>query len=260
MLEDRNGRKEPGPFLSPQSTTSSLSWSVQLSLIVWFSFRGRIDFTMPAASSRLISVHPDELKFQLELGKQSYCDLKVWNNTEHHVAFKVKTTSPKKYFVQPNIGVIHPWDSSVIRVTLQSQSENPRDMQCKDKFLLQSTIVPPNTEVDGLQQDTFNKDDGKAVEECKLRVVYVSPQAAEEALKELKQNIDSSSDLQRLKDEKDKIIQQTQLLQQELETLKRRRNRKGESGFSQIFAVFVGLIGIMVGILLNLSLSSPSTE
>ena len=39
----------------------------------------------------------------------------------------------------------------------------------------------------------FNKDSGKAVEECKLRVVYVSPQPAEEALKELKQNIDSSS-------------------------------------------------------------------
>lgn len=68
-----------------------------------------------SGSKQLISVHPEELKFQFELEKQSYCDLKVVNNTEQYVAFKVKTTSPKKYFVRPNTGVIQPWDSSVIR-------------------------------------------------------------------------------------------------------------------------------------------------
>lgn len=43
------------------------------------------------------------------------------------------------------------------------------------------------------------------------------------------------------------------------EMLKRRRNRKSDPGFSFRFALFVALIGIMVGFLLNLSLSSPST-
>ncbi|GMP95665.1 hypothetical protein CsSME_00044621 [Camellia sinensis var. sinensis] len=105
-------------------------------------------------SGQFISVQPDELKFQFELEKQSYSDLKVTNNTEHHVAFKVKTTSPKKYFVRPNTGVIHPWDSCVIRVTLQAQTEYPPDMQCKDKFLLQSTIVASDADVDELPQDT----------------------------------------------------------------------------------------------------------
>ncbi|KAI3453494.1 hypothetical protein Pfo_010157 [Paulownia fortunei] len=109
---------------------------------------------MTVASHHLISVHPEDLKFQFELEKQSYCDLKVTNNTEHHIAFKVKTTSPKKYFVRPNTGVMHPWDSCVIRVTLQTQREYPPNMQCKDKFLLQSTVVPPNTSVDKLPQDT----------------------------------------------------------------------------------------------------------
>lgn len=84
-------------------------------------------------------------------------------------------------------------------------------MQCKDKFLLQSTIVPSNTDVDDLPPDTvritermvffffcysfwnlidlgwkifdfafqFNKDSGKTIEECKLRVVYVSPSSAQ---------------------------------------------------------------------------------
>lgn len=216
-------------------------------------------------TGQLTSVHPEELKFQFELEKQSYCDLKIANNTEHYVAFKVKTTSPKKYFVRPNSGVIQPWDSSVIRVTLQAQREYPLDTECKDKFLLQSTIVPPQTEIDELPQDTFNRDSGKTIEERKLRVVYSYPQAAlgnmeDEALKGFKRSSDNSSMhsssgiddnqvLQRLKDERDTAIQQTQQLQQELEMLKRRRNRKSDIGFSFKFALFAGLIGIMVGFL-----------
>nr|XP_023873257.1 vesicle-associated protein 2-1 [Quercus suber]POE84839.1 vesicle-associated protein 2-1 [Quercus suber] len=218
--------------------------------------------------NQLVSVYPDELKFTFELEKQSYCDLKVVNNTENHVAFKVKTTSPKKYFVRPNTGVVDPWDSCIIRVTLQAQREYPPDMQCKDKFLLQSTIVPPNTDVDDLPQDVFTKDSGKAIEECKLRVMYVSPSSAqanstEESLRDSQLSSDSThlnQALQQLKDERDRAARQTKQLQQELEMLKRRRIRKSDRGFSFTFAIFVALIGIMVGFLLNLSLTSPSTE
>ncbi len=39
-------------------------------------------------------------------------------------------------------------------VTLQAQRERPSDMQCKDKFLLQSTVVSPNIDVNELPQDT----------------------------------------------------------------------------------------------------------
>jgi len=218
--------------------------------------------------NQLVSVYPDELKFTFELEKQSYCDLKVVNNTENHVACKVKTTSPKKYFVRPNTGVVDPWDSCIIRVTLQAQREYPPDMQCKDKFLLQSTIVPPNTDVDDLPQDSFTKDSGKAIEECKLRVTYVSPPSAqanstEESLRDSQLSSDGThlnQALQRLKDERDTAARQTKQLQQELEMLKRRRIRKSDHGFSFTFAIFVALIGIMVGFLLNLSLTSPSTE
>ncbi|XP_059645100.1 vesicle-associated protein 2-1 [Cornus florida] len=223
-----------------------------------------------SGNNQLISVQPDELKFQFELEKQSYCDMKVMNNTEHHVAFKVKTTSPKKYFVRPNTGVIQPWDSCVIRVTLQAQREYPPDMQCKDKFLLQSTVVPPNTDVDKLAQDTFTKESGRTIEECKLRVVYISPHAAggNSEDRSLKQSgsmfrstsFDDNKALQRLKDDRDAAVRQTQQLHQELEMMKRRRNRKSDPSFSFKFAIFVGLIGIMVGFLLNLSLSSPATE
>ncbi|XP_044476306.1 vesicle-associated protein 2-1-like [Mangifera indica] len=212
--------------------------------------------------NQLISVHPDELKFVFELEKQSFCDLKVMNNTEHHVAFKVKTTSPKKYFVRPNTGVIQPWGSCVIRVTLQAQREAPPEMQCKDKFLLQSVIVIPNIDVDELPPDTFNKDSGKTIEECKLRVVYIPATAAQgnlgdEVLGTSTHSSDANSTLQRLKEERDAAFGQTQQLQQDLDLLKRRP--KSNPGFSLMFAGFVGVIGIMVGVLLNLLLSSPPT-
>ncbi|KAG5248901.1 vesicle-associated protein [Salix suchowensis] len=219
-----------------------------------------------ADGNQLISVHPDDLKFIFELEKQSFCDLKVANNTEHHVAFKVKTTSPKKYFVRPNTGVIQPWDCCIIRVTLQAQREYPPDMQCKDKFLLQSTIMPPHADVDELPPDTFNKDsDGKVIHDMKLRVLYIPPSSTQgnsedEGLKGSTQIPDANSAIQSLKDERDAAIRQTQLLQQELDLLRRRRYRKSDPGFSLMFAFVVGLVGIMAGFLLNLSLSSPSTE
>ncbi|XP_073032906.1 vesicle-associated protein 2-1-like [Primulina eburnea] len=211
-------------------------------------------------AKKLVSVWPEELRFQFELEQQSYCDLKVTNNTEHCVAFKVKTTSPKKYYVRPNNGVIHPWDSCVIRVTLQAQKEYPPEMQCKDKFLLQSTVVPPNTEVDDLPQDTFNKEGEKTLEECKLRVVYMPPHTSSEKLDDGIKQTNPDQALQRLQDERDKAVRQTQQLQQDLEILKRKRNRGGVEGFSLKFSLLVGLIGITAGFLLKLLLSTPSTD
>ncbi|KAH1164073.1 hypothetical protein GLYMA_01G205300v4 [Glycine max] len=211
-------------------------------------------------ASQLISVSPDELRFHFELEKQTFCDLKVLNNSQNYVAFKVKTTSPKKYFVRPNTGVVQPWDSCIIRVTLQAQREYPPDMQCKDKFLLQSTTVNPNTDLDDLPPDTFNKESGNSVEELKLRVAYISPTSPEDDASKNSQSLNSSSALQNLKEERDAAARQTRQLQQELDMLKRRRNRRSDPGFSFTFAIFVGLLGALLGFLMKLLFSSPSTE
>ncbi|RRT54023.1 hypothetical protein B296_00031678 [Ensete ventricosum] len=53
----------------------------------------------------------------------------------------VKTTNPKKYCVRPNTGVVLPRSTCDVAVTMQAQKEAPPDMQCKDKFLLQSVIA-----------------------------------------------------------------------------------------------------------------------
>ncbi|CAN6486736.1 unnamed protein product [Victoria cruziana] len=213
----------------------------------------------------------------VELEKQSYCSIKLVNNREHHVAFKIKTTSPKKYFVRPTTGIILPWDTVVVLVTLQAQRESPPDMQCKDKFLVQSTAVPPSTDSDDIPPDAFNKDAEGKIEECKLKVVYTAPSASNglgsledhllfhsSMLRSSKHSIDSNlmcgagnpeEAVSQLKEEIIAALQQRKKLQQELDNLKQRRLQKRNPCLSIKFALIAGLVGILIGYMWSLSRS-----
>ncbi|KAF8412411.1 hypothetical protein HHK36_000375 [Tetracentron sinense] len=127
------------------------------------------------STGELLSIEPQELKFPFELRKQISCSLQLLNKTDSYVAFKVKTTNPKKYCVRPNTGVVLPRSTCDVIVTMQAQRESPPDMQCKDKFLLQSAIASPGATSKDINPEMFNKESGNLIEECKLRVVYVSP-------------------------------------------------------------------------------------
>ncbi|CAN1333521.1 Vesicle-associated protein 1-2 [Linum perenne] len=126
-------------------------------------------------SAELLSIEPLELKFPFELKKQISSSLQLSNKTDSYVAFKVKTTNPKKYCVRPNAGVVPPRSTCDIIVTMQAQKEAPPDMQCKDKFLLQSVKAPDGSTVKDITAEMFNKESGHQVEETKLKVVYVAP-------------------------------------------------------------------------------------
>ncbi|BFG37075.1 hypothetical protein CerSpe_233480 [Prunus speciosa] len=126
-------------------------------------------------STQILEIQPKELKFLFELKKQSSCSVMLTNMTNRHVAFKVKTTSPKKYCVRPNVGVILPKSTSEFSVTMQAPRAGPPDMECRDKFLIQSTIVSSGTTDEDITASMFAKDDGKYIEEKKLRVTLISP-------------------------------------------------------------------------------------
>ncbi|CAL2259388.1 unnamed protein product [Prunus armeniaca] len=127
------------------------------------------------STGELLSIEPLELKFPFELKKQISCSLLLSNKTDNYVAFKVKTTNPKKYCVRPNTGIVSPRSTCDVIVTMQAQKEAPPDMQCKDKFLLQSVKTNDGATPKDITPEVFNKEAGNVVEECKLRVVYVSP-------------------------------------------------------------------------------------
>ncbi|CAK9314905.1 unnamed protein product [Citrullus colocynthis] len=126
-------------------------------------------------STKLLHIQPKELQFIFELRKQSTCTVQLANNTNHHVAFKVKTTSPKKYCVRPNVGIILPKSTCEFSVIMQAQRVAPPDMLCKDKFLIQSTIVPSGITEEDITANMFSKDGGKYIEEDKLKVALLSP-------------------------------------------------------------------------------------
>lgn len=125
--------------------------------------------------SDLLEIAPRELKFIFEPKKQSSCTIRLINKSQNHVAFKVKTTSPKKYCVRPNTGIIKPRASCDFTVTMQAQKAPPPDMACKDKFLVQCTVVAEETVEEDITSAMFSKDDGKYVQENKMRVILVSP-------------------------------------------------------------------------------------
>ncbi|XP_031486243.1 vesicle-associated protein 1-2-like [Nymphaea colorata] len=124
---------------------------------------------------QLVEIHPTELKFIFELKKQSSCSIQLFNTSDQYIAYKVKTTSPKKYCVRPNVGVVSPHSPCEIIVTMQGQRTAPPDMQCKDKFLVQSTVVPEGTTMDQITSNMFTKENGGIVDEKKLKVALISP-------------------------------------------------------------------------------------
>ncbi|XP_061367972.1 vesicle-associated protein 2-2-like [Gastrolobium bilobum] len=126
-------------------------------------------------TTELLQIEPGELRFVFELKKQSSCLIQLGNKADQYIAFKVKTTSPKKYCVRPNIGIIKPKERCDFTVTMQAQRTAPPDMQCKDKFLIQSTVVPFEATEDDITSDMFAKDSGKYIEEKKIKVVLISP-------------------------------------------------------------------------------------
>ncbi|XP_073313098.1 uncharacterized protein [Primulina huaijiensis] len=125
-------------------------------------------------NTQLVEILPREIKFVFEVKKQSSCAVHLANVTEQYVAFKVKTTSPKKYCVRPNVGIIKPNSTCDFTVTMQAQKYAPSEMLCKDKFLIQSTVVPFGTIEEEIVPSMFVKGGEKYIEETKIRVVLTS--------------------------------------------------------------------------------------
>lgn len=237
------------------------------------------------SSGGLLRIQPSELKFSFELKKQSSCCMQLTNKTDQDVAFKVKTTNPKKYCVRPNAGIILPGTTCDVTVTMQAQQEAPPDLQCKDKFLLQSVVVEHGTATKDITAEMFYKAPDRVVEEFKLKVVYIPanppspvPEGSEEGtsprssvlddeahntslLDAVSRSFEESANektsevsviISKLTEDKNSAIQQNQKLHQELDLL-RKEIRKQTGGFSIMFVALVALSGIILGFLVKQS-------
>ncbi|CAM9608438.1 unnamed protein product, partial [Scytosiphon promiscuus] len=96
----------------------------------------------------LVDVSPDSLSFELVPNSQPGCVLSVSNSSEVTIAFKVKTTEPRRYLVRPNQGLVGPGESESVNVFLIEKEcnqlvregmRNPTSLaKVSDKFLVQT--------------------------------------------------------------------------------------------------------------------------
>lgn len=223
---------------------------------------------MSTESGELLGIDPTELRFPFELNKQISCTLQLTNKRDKQVAFKVKTTSPKKYCVRPNNGIVAPRSKADVVVTMQAQREVPPDMQCKDKFLVQSAIVASEITPKEVTGDMFTRESGNVVDEVKLKVVYVSPSSQSEGFedgypgslsyqeetKEHKESEKTISEpfalISKLMEEKNAAVELNNKLRQELDLLRRDISRQ-HGGFSLVLVLMVAIMGILLGFLMK---------
>ncbi|KAF8957253.1 PapD-like protein [Flammula alnicola] len=124
-----------------------------------------------------VSLNPSNaLGFRRPLTTLVKRSLTITNNNPQPVAFKVKTTAPKLYCVRPNSGRVEPGESIDVSVMLQAlKEEPPLNTKCKDKFLIQSTIITPDKETLALHDiwaSPETNEEGKVFQQ-KLRVTYL---------------------------------------------------------------------------------------
>ncbi|KAF4672602.1 Central component in molecular interactions underlying sperm crawling, partial [Perkinsus olseni] len=90
--------------------------------------------------STLVTVKPDEIKLPTTLHQSVTTILRLDNNSKKHsVAYKIKTTAPRKYLVRPSSGLMGPGESADIQIILQPQATDPSNDQ-HDRFLVQSAV------------------------------------------------------------------------------------------------------------------------
>lgn len=125
-----------------------------------------------------------QLSFQRPLTSLVKRSLSISNTSNEPIAFKVKTTAPKLYCVRPNSGRIEPNETADVLVMLLPMKEDPPvATKCKDKFLVQSTLITPDKD-DLPLADLWAQVPSDAVVQQKLKVAWLAAEglpATEEA-------------------------------------------------------------------------------
>merc|ERR1712000_79688 len=128
-----------------------------------------------------VELNPPELGFKRPFNEERAVSLQLTNSTAESVAFKVKTTAPKRYCVRPNSGIIRPHDHVEVQVLLQAMKEEPPlDYKCRDKFLVQSVALDSSHNPDdGLTTlwSAIEKTSKSSIQEKKIRVNFLAPGA-----------------------------------------------------------------------------------
>lgn len=182
----------------------------------------------------------------VELRKQISSELTLKNPTNEKQAFKVKTTSPKKYCVKPNTGIVEPGSSVKVTVVMQAHREMPADFAaCKDKFLIQATASGEATDM----AELFSRPDQK-INETRLRVKYVTgnkPATVPEELPPPPPNETDSEQRARLQREVALLQNRNKVLANDLNMVMKKTGKNIVKGFTLLHILLTAILAYVLG-------------
>ncbi|KAK9283567.1 hypothetical protein L1049_011815 [Liquidambar formosana] len=161
--------------ISPSSHTTiepspSLSLSLSLSLLM----------------ERLVEVSDQEVRIDFALHSKCRANVRLRSLiTTAPVAFKVQTSSPHKFLVNPPSGLIPPSSYATVQVILKSQTQLPPTFprSPSDRFLIKTAVAPEFTHnsSESTHPESINfwfssRDPRKSItHDIKLKVAFVGP-------------------------------------------------------------------------------------
>jgi len=135
-------------------------------------------------------ISPNELVFPPPLNRVITNILKLKNTSANPIGYKVKTTAPKRYCVRPNTGLIPPGDTIEVQVLLNYIKDKPQSLKCKDKFQVQTLILPSDYQPSA-EKDFWANTKPEDILKQKLKCYFTRPvsSSTEENKNKLKEEI-----------------------------------------------------------------------
>ncbi|CAI4037159.1 hypothetical protein SMKI_02G0220 [Saccharomyces mikatae IFO 1815] len=90
-------------------------------------------------------VVPEQLVFKAPLNEQSTAYIKLENDDDKRVIFKVRTSAPTKYCVRPNVAIIGAHESVKVQIVFLGLPKSVSEQEIKqkqDKFLIVTLPIP----------------------------------------------------------------------------------------------------------------------
>jgi len=130
-------------------------------------------------NSDLLIDLPKEIPFNFIPKTYNLSTLKLTNNKDYPISYKIKSTAPLNYVLSSTTGTISSNSSTDITITMQPMDFNPQNASMKDTFLIEAIPLPSNADSSSLSDSTYLKslwkDVPKAqVQSSKLKVVLKS--------------------------------------------------------------------------------------
>jgi len=124
--------------------------------------------------NNLLQITPSSLTYLPPYTLYTSQTLKIQNLTDQSVAFKIRTTAPKRYSVKPIFAVLSPQETKDVLVQLNALKDAPTE-STKDCFQIQAAIFPNPPE--GSDQTTELKNfwanvDPKQIAKYKVRTSF----------------------------------------------------------------------------------------